>query len=456
MPIPFQQKTTKSSELFNEAIQWIPGGVTANIKYFKPYPIVMEKAKGPYLYDVDGNEYIDFNLCYGTLILGHGHPEVTQAFYNHLIETGTIVYGTPHELEITMAQTLSELFPSIEKVRFTNSGLEATLLALRLAMAWTKRKKIAKFEGHYHGSHDQVLLNVNPTKREKNQRPDLTSDSLGLPDYYLENTIILPFNDIEQTAEILEKHQHEIAAVIMEPIQGGYIPPDPTFLKELRRITNDYQIALIFDEVKTGFRVGISGAQGLYGITPDLTALGKVLGGGFPIGAVGGRSEIMELSSPTKGVNILTKDPLEFEESGERYKPLFHSGTYNGHPLVLSAGLKTIEILKGEHVYKKLESNTLRFQKGIEQLTESYGIPAQTIGVGSIFNIIFSAKPIQQIQDVLTSDLSLRKSLDDHLINRGVYLKPMNRFSMSTAHVATIVDQTLERFEAALNDLTGK
>ena len=452
MIIPFQQKTSKSSLLFNEANQWIPGGVTANIKYFKPYPIVMEKANGPYLYDVDGNEYIDFNLCYGSLILGHGHPEITHAFYNLLLEIGTTVYGTPHKQEIAMARKLTELFPSIEKVRFTNSGLEATLLALRLAMAWNKRKKIAKFEGHYHGSYDQVLVGVNPPKRSTNELPTVTSDSLGLPNYYLENTIMLPFNDLDQTAELLKKHKDELAAVIIEPIQSGYIPPDPTFLHELRRLTSEYQIALIFDEVKTGFRMGITGAQGIYQIKPDLTALGKVLGGGFPVGAVGGRKEIMDLSSPVGGMNILT----DSAESSESHKPLFHSGTYNGHPLVMAAGLKTIEILSQVNFYQDLEKQTQRLRKGIEQLMEHYGLPAQTIGVGSIFNIVFSTEPIKQIQDVLASDLSIRKSLDRYLIKHGVYLKPMNRLSMSITHNDKIIDQTLERFEAALQELTSK
>lgn len=452
MTIPFQQKTTKSSTLFTEANQWIPGGVTANIKYFKPYPIVMEKAKGPYLYDVDGNEYIDFNLCYGSLILGHGHPEVTQAFYNLLLEIGTTVYGTPHRHEIAMARKITELFPSIDKVRFTNSGLEATLLALRLAMAWTKRNKIAKFEGHYHGSYDQVLVGVNPIKRTNNQLPSVTSDSLGLPNYYLENTIMLPFNDLDQTAEILKKHKDEIAAVIIEPIQGGYIPPDPTFLQELRRLTSEYQIVLIFDEVKTGFRMGISGAQGIYQITPDLTALGKVLGGGFPVGAVGGKKEIMDLSSPVGGVNILN----EPSESNDSYKPLFHSGTYNGHPLIMGAGLKTIEILGRENFYAELETQTQRLRQGIEQLTQKYGLPVQTIGVGSIFNLIFSTEPITQIQDVLASDLSKRKTLDNLLIKHGIFVKPMNRFSMSSAHDHSIIDQTLERFEAALKEMTNQ
>lgn len=452
--VPFLNKTAKSSQIFQEAVQWIPGGVTANIKYFDPYPIIMKTADGAYLYDVDGNEYIDFNLCYGALILGHGHAEVSTALTNQLSNIGTSVFGTPHIHEIEMAKTLANLYPSIEKVRFTNSGLEATLLALRFGSAWSKKKKIAKFEGHYHGSHDQVLVGVNPNKRKAHEKPVITRDSLGLPDYYLENTILLPFNDIEQTAEILKAHQHEIATLIMEPIQGGFIPPDPEFLKAVRQLTEQYEIAFIMDEVKTGFRVSLSGAQGLYGVTPDITALGKVLGGGFPVGAVGGRKDIMDLSSPISGVDILSVD-VEAKEKAQS-KPLFHSGTYNGHPLIMTTGFTTIQILEKENTYQKLEENTAKLRQGIEQLCTQYGLPGQTVGVGSIFNLVFTEQPVKQVQDVINSDLVLREKLDGHLINRGIFVKPLNRFSMSVAHNQSIIDDTLERFEQAIKDMVGK
>jgi glutamate-1-semialdehyde 2,1-aminomutase len=448
---PFLPKTKRSAEAYEEAAKWIPGGVTANIKYFEPYPLIMESADGPYLYDVDENRYIDYNLCYGALILGHGHPRVKKAIQTQLAKIGTTIFGTPHQLETEMARTLVGLYPSIEKVRFTNSGLEATLLAIRLAMAWTGRKKLAKFEGHYHGAYDQVLISVNPKKRDRQHPPSPTPDSRGLPEYYTENTIILPFNDLDQTAEILKKHHHEIAAVILEPIQGGFIPPELSFLRGLRKLTSDYGIVLIFDEVKTGFRIGLSGAQGLYGVVPDLTALGKVLGGGFPVGAVGGRQEIMELCSPAGGADILTTQSHDPDQ--DHAKPLFHSGTYNGHPLILSAGLATIQTLKETGIYRQLEENTALLKTGIEEIANRHGIIAKTVGAGSIFNLVLTDRPVRQIQDVLESDLALRKKLDAHLLDNGIFIKPLNRFSMSIVHTKEVVDETLERFENGVKKL---
>ncbi|GGE13771.1 glutamate-1-semialdehyde 2,1-aminomutase [Marinithermofilum abyssi] len=450
---PYLRKTTRSAQLYKEAAQWIPGGVTANIKHFEPYPIVMESADGAFLYDVDGNSYIDYNLCYGALLLGHGHPGVTTAIHEQLSQIGTTIFGTPHKLETEMARVLVDLYPSIEKVRFTNSGMEATLLAIRLATAWTGRKKIAKFEGHYHGSYDQVLISVNPKKRDFKERPSVTSDSYGLPDYYSENTVVLPFNDLDQTADILKKHCDEIAAVIMEPIQGGFIPPDRAFLRAIRELTRQYGIILIFDEVKTGFRMGLLGAQGLYDIVPDLTALGKVLGGGFPVGAVGGHQNIMELCSPTGGADILTAGE---QHTSDQNKPLFHSGTYNGHPIVLSAGLATIQALQAPGSYQQLEENTLQLRAGIEEILRRYHIASQTVGAGSIFNLVLTDRPVRQIQDVLETDLSLRRTLDTYLLDQGIFIKPLNRFSMSIAHTAAVINETLERFELGVKRLTGK
>nr|WP_212772475.1 glutamate-1-semialdehyde 2,1-aminomutase [Polycladomyces abyssicola] len=451
----FLHKTAaRSAQMYREAARWIPGGVTANIKYFTPYPIFMDSASGAYLYDVDGNQYIDYNLCYGALILGHGDQRIIAAINETFSHIGTTIFGTPHRLEAEMARVLVDLYPGIEKVRFTNSGLEATLLAIRLAMAWTGRKKLAKFEGHYHGSYDQVLISVTPQKRNLRRHPVKTSDSLGLPEYYAENTVVLPFNEWDQTEEILHQHRHEIAAVIMEPIQGGFIPPDETFLKRLRELTQQYGIVLIFDEVKTGFRTGLSGAQGIYGVVPDLTALGKVLGGGFPVGAVGGRVEMMELCSPASGVDILTTEqqPPSFGQD----QPLFHSGTYNGHPIVLTAGLATIQVLRESGVYPQLEANTTQLRNGMEEILSRYGIASQTVGIGSIFNLVLADLPVRRIQDVLESNLSLRRNLDTHLLNQGVFIKPLNRFSLSTAHSAEVIDETLERFELAVKSLVRK
>ncbi|SFJ16232.1 aspartate aminotransferase family protein [Thermoflavimicrobium dichotomicum] len=444
MRTAYEEKTVNSFQYHEEAKKVIPGGVNANIKFFAPYPITMKSAAGAYLYDIDENRYIDYNLCYGALVLGHGHQKVIQAVEKQLSEMGTMVLGTPHQLELTIARELVDLYPGIESVRFTNSGLEATLLAIRLAFAWTGRKKIAKFEGHYHGGYDQVLISVQPTLRDQGELPRVQSDSLGLPDYYVENTIVLPFNDLEQTEAILRKHHQELAAVILEPVQAGYIPPEPAFLKGLRELTEHYGIVLIFDEVKTGFRISLAGAQGKYGVKPDLTALGKVLGGGFPVGAVGGKKEILSLCASKDDKNILVAD---HDSSPSQPNTLFHSGTYNGHPTVLAAGLATIQELKNPSTFQKLESHTIQLRKGVEEIFQHYGIEGTTVGDGSIFNIVLTKNEVRNIQDVLRSDLSLRKQLDYLLLSEGIYVKPLNRFSVSTAHDLSVIHETLNLFE---------
>ncbi|WP_031407748.1 aspartate aminotransferase family protein [Geobacillus vulcani] len=440
--------TPKSAEYFRKACEWIPGGVTANIKYFAPHPIAMKKGKGSKLYDLDGNEYIDYLLSYGALILGHGHPEVLRAVESQIKESGTTTFGTPHELETIMAQTLVNLYPGIEMVRYTNSGLEATLLAIRIAMAYTGKTKLAKFEGHYHGSYDQVLLSVNPDLDKAGELtcPHAVPESLGIPDYYVQNTVILPFNDIETTEAILRKHQNDVAAVILEPVQGGFIPADPDFIQKLRELTNELGILLIFDEVKTGFRVSLGGAQEIYGVKPDLTALGKVLGGGFPIGAVGGKRELMLISAPNQGQDLFA---VKKHENAAKHT-LFHSGTYNGHPIVLAAGLATIEVLKSEGVMESLFHHTTTLRKELEALYHSYGVPMQTLGMGSIFNIIFTDQPVKNYRDMVKADMALRKKIDYELLRAGIYIKPLNRYSMSIVHDEKDIERTIEAHEIAL------
>ncbi|PRX41007.1 glutamate-1-semialdehyde 2,1-aminomutase [Planifilum fimeticola] len=443
---PLVGKTAGSAELHEEAANYLPGGVTANIKYFDPYPIAMESANGARMRDVDGNQYIDYNLCYGALMLGHGDPRVKKAVLEQMNRMGTTVLGTPHRLEVDMARTLVGLYPGIDTVRFTNSGLEATLLAIRLAMAWTGRPKLAKFEGHYHGGYDQVLISVNPDRRSADQLPSAHPDSMGIPDYYLENTVVLPFNDLDGTEEILRRHGHELAAVIIEPVQGGFIPPKMEFLKGLRELTRACGALLIFDEVKTGFRVGLSGAQGRYGVIPDLTALGKVLGGGFPVGAVGGRKEIMDICAPPpRAADILS---IGSQRKGRAASDtLFHSGTYNGHPTVLAAGMATIEALRRPGVYAEVEKATGALRAGMEEILRRNGIPGQTVGVGSIFNLVLGEGPVSQVQDILRSELTLRRRIDYALLDQGIYVKPLNRFSLSTAHTPDVIEETLDRFE---------
>ncbi|RAS77170.1 aspartate aminotransferase family protein [Priestia endophytica] len=448
------ESTQTSAALFKKACKVIPGGVTANIKYFNPHPLMMEKGKGSKLFDVDGNEYIDYLLCYGALILGHGHHKVFEAVTKQMMESGTTIFGTPHKMETTMAEKLIELYPGIEMVRYTNSGLEATLLAIRTAVAYTGKQKIAKFEGHYHGGYDQVLVSVNPDMDRAGEAaaPKAVGESRGLPDYYLKNTVILPFNDLEATEKILRDHAHELAGVILEPIQGGFIPANQDFMTGLRKITEELNIVLIFDEVKTGFRLSLGGAQKIYGIKPDITALGKVLGGGFPIGAIGGKKEMMIISSARGSRDILTAGA----ENTDKQDPLYHSGTYNGHPTILAAGLATINVLEQEGTMDKLFARTQLLRKRLEEVYKSYGLTMQTLGMGSIFNIILGEGNIKNYRDMSKSNTKLRKQIDYELLKLGVYTKPLNRYSMSVVHTKEDIHRTVAAHDEAIKRVLNK
>lgn len=449
-PNVISEKMSRSVDAFQEAKQVIPGGVTANIKYFAPHPIVMEKGVGSRLIDVDGNEYIDYLLCYGALILGHAHPMVNEAVTNFLQNSG-VVFGAPHDTELEMAHKLVELFPGVDMVRFTNSGLEATLLTIRLAKAVTGKEKVAKFEGHYHGGYDQMLISVNPNENEAghSSKPTPVPDSKGISMRQLEQTIVLPFNDMEATERILRKHQDELAAVILEPVQGGFIPADEYFMYHLRKVTEQLGILLIFDEVKTGFRLHVGGAQSIYNVKPDLTALGKVLGGGFPIGAVGGKREIMDTMSPERGKDILVAGVKSEEEDDV----MFHSGTYNGHPVVLTAGLATIDVLGKSNAMNDLLNTSKRLREELERLYERYNIDMQTVGMGSMFNIVFSNNRIKNYRDMSKTNLELRKKIDYELLKLGIYTKPMNRYSISIAHTKKEIHDTIEAHEHAIKKI---
>ncbi|WP_453997524.1 aspartate aminotransferase family protein [Bacillus nitroreducens] len=443
----------ESRNLFSQSTHVIPGGVTANIKYFHPHPIFMEKGKGSRLVDVDGNEYIDYLLCYGALLLGHGHPEIESAVNRQFAVSGTHVFGSPHRLEVEMANKLISYFPGIDMVRYTNSGLEATLLAIRVAQAYTGKTAIAKFEGHYHGGYNEVLLSVNPDPNEagNEKKPNSVPESRGISSHYVENTIILPFNDLEATEKLLRQHKNELAAVIIEPIQGGFIPAEESFIVGLEKLTKELGILLIFDEVKTGFRLTLGGAQSIYGIVPDLTALGKVLGGGFPIGALGGRKEIMEIMDPSKGRDIL----IAGGKTSAKEHVLFHSGTYNGHPIVLAAGLATIKVLEGASVYPELLVKTKNLRSNLEQLYSSYGISMQTLGMGSIFNIVHTDKSIRNYRDLTKADMNMREKIDRELLKLGIYTKPLNRYSMSIMHTDNDIKETVTKHERAIRIVKG-
>jgi len=447
----FTDEKQASSLLFQEAESVIPGGVTANIKHFSPHPIFMKKGYGSKLIDVDNTEYIDYSLCYGALITGHGHSRITEATIQQIQQSGTIIFGTPHELEITMAKKIKALYPSMEQTRFTNSGTESILLAIRLAIAYTNKSKIGKFEGHYHGGLNEMLVSVNPSEElaGDDKTPNTVMESAGIPTEQQHQTIILPFNDLEASEKILREHQDELAAIILEPIQGGFIPANKEFIQGLKELTDELNIVLIFDEVKTGFRVALGGAQSVYQIKPDLTTLGKVLGGGMPVGAVGGKRDIMMQSAANSQGDVFNIG----NKSDQTTDIVFHSGTYNGHPMVLRAGLETIRLLEEKHVLDILFSHTKLLRNRLETLYASYQIDMQTIGMGSIFNLVFTKEPVHNYRDMWKANTDLRKEIDTELLNLGVYLKPLNRYSMSIAHTLEDIDKTVKAHEKAIKQV---
>ena len=436
------KRTRRSAELWKQASKVLPGGITASVKFFEPYPIFMKKAKGPKIYDVDGNEYVDYCLSLGPLILGHGHPHVIEAIEKQLTEGGTTMYGTPHELEIKMATELKHLVPCAEMTRFVNSGLEATLHAIRLARAYTHKVKIAKFEGHYHGAHDYVAVSVSPPLdlAGPSNSPAPISNSAGLPRFILENTVILPFNDSTSVERIIEKNKDELAAVIVEPVARGFLPPDRDFLKGLRTVTQENNIVLIFDEIMTGFRLGLGGAQEYFRVTPDMVALGKVIGGGLPIGAFAGKSEIMEHVSP-----VGAKSPFD---------RVFHSGTFNGCPTVLAAGLATIEILKKPGTYKHINWVADEVKKCMRDAFEDNEIEAKVIGRASMFQSLFTSEEVKDYRAIARADSKRRVSFDLELINNGVYVRPSRTYYTSLAHTKSDLKTTFDAVEKAAKTIT--
>ena len=440
----YATKNPSSKKAFDNACSDIPGGITANVKFFAPFPLFMKEGHGAWLTDLDDHKYVDYVLSYGPLILGHERKEVLDSIQDYFAKHGTMLYGTPHELEDIFAKKIKEHFPSIEMLRYTNSGTEATLLCIRTAFAYTGKYKLAKFEGHYHGGYNEVLVSVNPdvSKAGDPTHPTPLPESKGISDRMLDDTIVLPFNDLEACTEILTKHQDEVAAIIMEPLFGGTIPATKEFMTGIRALTKKLGILMIMDEVKTGFRITLGGAQQYYDVKPDLTALGKVIGAGFPVGIVDGRKDIMSMAAP-QGSDI-----LDNSNTRSAADILYHSGTYNGHPMILNAGLTTIGIL--EHEFDGLLKRTERLKNGIRDIYAAHGIHILTPGLGSMFNIaVTELSDIKTYRDLQKSDFALRKKLDYALLLEGIYNKPCNRYNMCTAHTDEVIDFTLEAYEKA-------
>lgn len=428
-------KRTRASEAYSRrARKSMPGGVTASVKYFDPYPIAMKKADGCRLWDLDGNEYIDYCLSFGPLILGHGHPRVMTAIREALASAGTTMFGTPHELEAAYAERLLQIFHPEGKMRFTMSGTEATIHAVRLARAYRKRPMVAKFEGHFHGGVDEFLVSHTPSKAETAKGLVPVSGSRGTPDHVLKNTLVLRFNDLTDTEARIRRHADRLACVILEPVERSYLAPDPEFLKGLREITAEHDIPLIFDEVMSGFRVTFGGAQHAYGVTPDLTCLGKTIGGGLPCGAFLGRADILDIVDPaTEG--------------------FFHSSTFAGYPIAMAAGMATLDELERPGAFDALLAATRHLISGIDRTMRAHPKSAQLPAVGTVFSILFGDRTPRNYRDTLAADTATREALDVGLLAHGIFVKPGKPFYLSTAHDAGAIRRTVEAFDEVVPGL---
>lgn len=445
----YAKRNPNSYAAYKKAAGCIPGGISGNVRFFAPFPLYMKKGEGAWVTDLDNHRYVDYVLSYGPLIHGHGNSEIKKAADRYIDEHGTWQYGASHELELEFANRIQSFLPSMEMMRFTNSGTEANLLSLRLARAYTGKKKIAKFEGHYHGGFNEVLVSTGPDLRKAGdeKRPLPVPESAGMTQEELQNTVILPFNDLESTRDILVANKKEIAAVILEPLLGGTIPATEEFIYGLRRITEELGILLIMDEVKTGFCVSMNGAQGYYGVNPDLTILGKIVGGGMPIGVIGGKADIMQMIAPggsyVPGIGI---------KNTEKVENLFHSGTYNAHPLILAMGMASIDLL--EKKFDALVKYTELLKCGIRDIFEARGIHILTPGVGALFQIyITEALEIRNYRDVKRCNQNLRKTIDYALLLNGIYNKPGKRLNISTVHTKDVIDFTLKAYQKVLKKI---
>ncbi|RJP54294.1 MAG: glutamate-1-semialdehyde-2,1-aminomutase [Anaerolineaceae bacterium] len=415
---------TKSISLFQEAQTLFPGGVNSPVRAFRAVgeqPLFIERGEGPYLFDVDGNRYIDYVLSWGPLITGHAHPDVVKAIQEAAL-MGTS-YGAPSPLEIELAKSIMEFMPNIEMIRFVNSGTEATMSALRLARAYTKREKIIKFDGCYHGHADMLLVQAGSGVATLG-----LPDSPGVPSAVASDTLVAQFNDLESVEALFKKYPDQIAGLIVEPVAGnmGVVPPLPGFLEGLRKLATEHATLLIFDEVMTGFRVHKGGAQTLYNIKPDLTTLGKVIGGGLPVGAYGGKKEIMQMVAPLG--------------------PMYQAGTLSGNPLAMSAGIAALSLIRGEEVWRKLEQAVVKLEAGVASASKQAGIPIQQTRVGTMFTTFFSeTKPVGWNTVKVADKVQFGKFFQKMLEN-GVYLAP-SQFEagfISTLHTDEIIDKTIE------------
>lgn len=429
----YLELTPKSKAVWDNSCEYLPGGDSRNSIYWSPYPIFINSAKGSIVTDIDGCDRLDFINTMTTMILGHGFQPVIDGVRGQLDDG--VGYNAPNTHQVELAQRLCERIPSLDLVRFTNSGTEATLNTIRAARAFTGRTSIAKVEGGYHGTHDTVSVSVrvNVSKAGSALSPEPLAASEGIPSEILDQVIVLPFNDIEVALNILETHHSDLAAVIVEPVMGsvGMVPATHEFLSMLRRFTQEHGIVLIFDEV-ISYRVSSGGCQAHYGITPDMTALGKIIGGGFPVGAFGGRRDIMELYDPRLGPRVT------------------HAGTFNGNPISMLAGVITLDNLTPD-VYQDLEIHAQVLRSQIHDICIDLEVPAQITGIGSLFGIHFVDHEIHNYRDIANCDTELRDRVFLGMMNEGILVAPNLVGALSTETKAEEVRVFCEIFRKVLS-----
>ncbi len=426
-------KIDKSKTYFQQARAVIPGGVNSPVRACRSVeldPLFIDRADGSRVYDVDGNEYIDYVASWGPMILGHRHPAVIQAI-GDMLEKGTS-FGAPTMIETQLAETIIKAVPSVEKIRMVNSGTEATMSAIRAARAYTKRDLIVKFDGNYHGHADTLLVAAGSGVATLG-----IPGSPGVPQDFVDKTLSLPYNDVVRFTELMEKRGDQIACVIVEPVAGnmGMVLPDKDFLEALREGTKKSGSVLIFDEVITGFRVSYGGAQSYYGVIPDITCLGKIIGGGMPVGAYGGKKEIMESMAPEG--------------------PVYQAGTLSGNPIAMAAGLATLEQLQNPKVYEDLEKTSDALITGLADAADNAGLPVTTGRVGSLMGLFFTGGPVKNIDDAKKSDLALFSAFYRGLREKGIYIAPSQFESMfvSLAHTMEDIEKTVETARAVMKNI---
>mgnify|MGYP000131161227 CR=1 FL=1 len=420
----------RSKELYTKASSLLPGGVNSPVRAFQAVggtPLFIARGEGAYLVDVDGNKFIDYLCSWGPLILGHAHQEVVE-IASQVLRLGSS-FGAPSPWEVDLAQLIVDALPSVEMVRMVNSGTEAVMSAVRLARAYTARDLVVKFAGGYHGHSDGLIVQGGSgiATLGITTRP-------GIPQAIAETTLTLPYNDLEAVEQVFRDYGERIAAVIVEPIAGnmGVVPPRPGFLEGLRKLTREAGALLIFDEVITGFRVSYGGAQALYGVLPDLTCLGKIIGGGFPVGAFGGPREIMRLVAPLG--------------------PVYQAGTLSGNPVAMACGVTTLRILRDRNPYDRLEELGARLAEGLQEAAEEAGVPVTVNRVGSMLTLFFTEGPVENFDDANRSDKQRFSRFFWAMLERGVYIPPsqFEAWFVSLAHTEEEIDRTVEAAREAL------